>query len=362
MGATKTRSSKQPGGKPSLLNQRRRNPNQRRRNPRLLKQLGGDPSLLKQRRGKPSLLTDRYLDDNNVEYRDRVTKKLKPNMKYTLNGYNYATDDKGRIISAEGLLILEKEKRHMEDVKKIPDLGYIDGIDHRGHLIGHQFKGSDTLGNFFPQDGKLNIGDYKTLEMTLAAAIEDGKEVFLMVEPIYKDSSMRPSQLKVTYVIDKDQEVIIFDNDNYRENSIHNEIKHRLLELRTEKHKKKRGRAVSGDIQSDDQIVEELKSRVFRGQPNTEDLLRFNRILYYAMDFVKKFGEYIQSIGVQLNLEDFVRLKKIIVDAKVFGANLTVDGVEPIINIITNKPYKIKVSYTIDGEKEVIVFNNESGV
>ncbi|WP_371017959.1 DNA/RNA non-specific endonuclease [Pseudalkalibacillus sp. JSM 102089] len=69
--------------------------------------------------------------------------KLKPNVKYETNGYQYQTDDLGRIKKASGELKLEMGVR---DTKHQLAAGGIDRIkapstqgDHGGHLIGTQF-------------------------------------------------------------------------------------------------------------------------------------------------------------------------------------------------------------------------------
>lgn len=87
-----------------------------------------------------------YFDDNGNKYREGDC--LLPNAKFEVNGYKYKTDDKGRIVCAEGQLRMKESDydRKMENVRKIEGQDYQDG-DDRGHLIAHQFGGSDRLEN-----------------------------------------------------------------------------------------------------------------------------------------------------------------------------------------------------------------------
>lgn len=154
-----------------------------------------------------------YIDDNGTKYRDRDY--LLPNTKFEVNGYKYETDDKGRVVSAEGKLRMRDPdyERDMENVKKIDGQEYKPG-DDRGHLIGHQFGGSDKLENLVPMDAKLNQGDFVKLENTLADAVKDGGDVKLKVEPVYENDSTRPVEFKVSYSIDGDKDVIVFKNES----------------------------------------------------------------------------------------------------------------------------------------------------
>lgn len=154
-----------------------------------------------------------YLDDNGEKYREGDY--LLPNTKFEVKGYQYETDNQGRVISAEGKLRMRDPdyERDMEDVRKIDNQEYKLG-DDRGHLIGHQFGGSDKLENLVPMDLHLNRGDFEKLENTLADAVEDGADVKIKVEPVYENDSTRPSEFKVSYSIDGDRDVVAFKNES----------------------------------------------------------------------------------------------------------------------------------------------------
>ena len=154
-----------------------------------------------------------YYDDNGTKYREGDN--LLPNATFEINGYKYTTDEKGRVMSAEGTLRLcdFEYARNMESVRNKDGQEY-KASDDRGHLIGHQFGGSDRLENLVPMDSKLNQGDFKKLESDLANALKDGADVKLKIEPIYEGESTRPSEFKVSYSIDGDKDVIKFKNES----------------------------------------------------------------------------------------------------------------------------------------------------
>lgn len=155
--------------------------------------------------------SEKHYDDNGKLY--RLGDMLLPETEYEVNGYKYKTDAQGRIVSAEGKLRMRDSDydRNMEEVRTIEGQDYRQG-DDRGHLIGHQFGGSDRLENLVPMDAKLNHGDFVKLENTLSDAVNDKADVRLKVEPVYEDDSGRPSEFKVSYSIDGDRETVVFRN------------------------------------------------------------------------------------------------------------------------------------------------------
>ena len=140
---------------------------------------------------------------------------LEPNCEYTLNGYKYTTDDKGRIIKVEGELQLPKEK-----VPRPSELPYIEDrkpTDDRGHVVAHEFGGADTEGNLVPMDSELNRnGDWRKFEKELKAAKEAGKDVSFVIEPQYEDDSRRPSSFIVSYTIDGEYHEKEFKNETQK--------------------------------------------------------------------------------------------------------------------------------------------------
>lgn len=153
-----------------------------------------------------------YFDDNGKLFREGD--HLLPDTNYEVNGYSYETDDRGRIVAAEGKLRLRENDydRNMENVRNMDGQEYKER-DERGHLIGHQFGGSDRLDNLVPMDAQLNHGDFVKLEKMLADAVKENADVRFKVEPVYEDESTRPSEFKVSYSIDGDRETTVFRNE-----------------------------------------------------------------------------------------------------------------------------------------------------
>lgn len=158
-----------------------------------------------------SEVSKQYLDDNGNEYREED--ELKPNAEFERNGYRYKTDERGRVVSAEGKLKMRDPdyKRDMEKVRTMDSKEYKD-TDDMGHVIGHQFGGSDKLENLVPMDAKLNRGDFAKLENTLADAVKNGADVRMKVEPVYEGDSMRPTEFRVSYSVDGEKDAVIFKN------------------------------------------------------------------------------------------------------------------------------------------------------
>ena len=153
-----------------------------------------------------------YYDDNGKLY--RKGNELAQNSEYEINGYKYKTDEKGRIVSAEGTLHLKDREGRLPIRDSLEDIGKGDQHkgDDRGHLIGDQFDGSNGLENMIPQDAEINRNDFKNFEMELADAVREGKMVQVKIEPIYDGDSRRPIAIAVAYNIDGKEDIRIFPN------------------------------------------------------------------------------------------------------------------------------------------------------
>lgn len=134
--------------------------------------------------------------------------KLNPNMAYRSNGYDYTTDDKGRIIHAEGDLRLKDGDRSPLNAK-VEDM---QPGDDRGHIIGDRFDGSNKIDNLLPQLSNVNRGEFKAHEGQLSKALDEGKPVHVSYDLSYGDDSKRPNGLIADYTIGNDRSVRIFEN------------------------------------------------------------------------------------------------------------------------------------------------------
>lgn len=160
-----------------------------------------------------SSIEKEQLDDNGKVY--RKGNELAPNSEFEINGYKYKTDEFGRTVSAEGTLRIRDDdyKRNMDTdaavYKGEKEAGY-----EKGHLIGYQFGGSGGMENLSVMAGEVNHGDFYKLETKLADAVKDGANVKMKVEPLYERTSNKPVEYKVTYSINGEKEVVVFNNRN----------------------------------------------------------------------------------------------------------------------------------------------------
>lgn len=156
---------------------------------------------------------NKYYDDNGNLY--RIDKELLPDSEYTINGYDYKTDEQGRIVEASGQLRLKEHKGYKQIKDSLHDIGKGDEnkkTDEKGHLIGDQFGGKNGLENAVAQDADINKNDYKNLEYKLADHVRAGDDVRVQIEPIYEGDSHRPDAISVTYTINGETSVQIFPN------------------------------------------------------------------------------------------------------------------------------------------------------
>ncbi len=150
-------------------------------------------------------IKEEYRDDNGKQYRDE--NGLLKNTRYELNGYQYTTDSKGRVTSAEGQIkIKEQSKRDaikptMDEIAK----GDQKKSDQKGHIIADQLGGSAELGNLVAMDKVLNNREYKTLENSLARETKAGNDVKMKVDIQYPGKSNRPSGFVISYSINGEQ-------------------------------------------------------------------------------------------------------------------------------------------------------------
>ena len=151
------------------------------------------------------LQNENATDDNGKPY--MKDGKLIPNNTYTLNGYEYHTDQYGRITHGEGKVSVNDSPR-----SSLPPIEGVGKGDDRGHIIAHVLGGADTEGNLVPMDSSLNRGEYKSMELSAKKALDEGKDVKLSVDIEYGDGK-RPISFTVTLEVDDDITVKKFYNN-----------------------------------------------------------------------------------------------------------------------------------------------------
>ena len=138
-----------------------------------------------------------------------------------LGGYTYQTDDLGRIIMAGGVL---QKKDHtgrgnMPDQMTAGSKAQNFSGDQRGHLIADMFNASGGMENFVAMDAHLNQVRYRSLEMKLAALVNDpahDNQVSYFVRPVYHGGSYRPVGFAVEYTVNGEQFSERFYNGSLR--------------------------------------------------------------------------------------------------------------------------------------------------
>lgn len=158
-------------------------------------------------------------ENANIKYDDygkayRNGDELLPNNDYSINGYKYSTDELGRVSSVEGKLHMKVHEGRMpiRDSLETIGKGYDQIGDDRGHLIGDQFGGANSLENMIPQKSEINRVSFRNFENQLAKEVKAGNSVHVKIEPVYDGISHRPSDLAVQYDINGKQNVRFFTN------------------------------------------------------------------------------------------------------------------------------------------------------
>lgn len=161
-----------------------------------------------------------YYDDNGKLY--RVDNELAANREYSINGYDYKTDEQSRIVSASGKIQTKDHEGRPPIEDSMENIGRGDQrkTDDRGHLIADRFNGGNGLENLIPMDSELNRkgGDYYKLEDYMADAVGSGAEVYADINVVYDGDSARPSEFRISVLVDDDKEIYVFKNEGGNNN------------------------------------------------------------------------------------------------------------------------------------------------
>jgi filamentous hemagglutinin len=132
--------------------------------------------------------------------------KPEPNKIYRVNDrYDYHTDSLGRVEKVEGKLTLDLMDRNTYQQCVAGKCGNVG--DEGGHLIASIMGGPGERLNLVPMDGNLNKGVWKKLENEWAAALKEGKQVQVRIEPAYNGNSVRPDRFTVTYQVGNERPI-----------------------------------------------------------------------------------------------------------------------------------------------------------
>ena len=89
--------------------------------------------------------------------------------------------------------------RHCERSAAKPDR---EERDHGGHFVAREFGGPEIALNHFAQDGRINKGEFRKVELIWKANLTRKRRVFVSIRPHYVEASKRPVSLDVTFFVD----------------------------------------------------------------------------------------------------------------------------------------------------------------
>ena len=137
--------------------------------------------------------------------------ELVPNNEYKLNGYSYKTDELGRITQVHGTLTLKEE---ISNRPAAPEVKGMEENDQKGHLIGREFNGSDSEGNFAAMSSQVNQREFRAWEIENKKYLKEGKDVKVTIECVYDGDSHRPSSFIATREVDGEISEKVFNNES----------------------------------------------------------------------------------------------------------------------------------------------------
>jgi LysM repeat protein len=122
------------------------------------------------------------------------------------NGYEFDRDGLNRTREVMGALRLNPKQGRSRSAQAEAGASDRRPTDEGGHIIARRFNGPKDAFNHFAQDRTFNRGDYRGLENRLARLREQGTEVTIEIQLLYKEKSSRPYKLRFGYMV-KDQYV-----------------------------------------------------------------------------------------------------------------------------------------------------------
>ncbi|MHA6316152.1 DNA/RNA non-specific endonuclease [Altererythrobacter sp. CAU 1778] len=136
---------------------------------------------------------------------------LRANADYQVNGYTYRTNADGQVEAVSGRLDLSTAERNGYQQRVAGRDDRLES-DQGGHLIASIFSGPGERVNLVPMDGNLNMGRWRSMEDTMAAALREGRSVDVNITVRYPEGSARPNAFRVEYTIDGNTQVETFRN------------------------------------------------------------------------------------------------------------------------------------------------------
>lgn len=152
-----------------------------------------------------------HTDDKGIIF--RIGDELIPNHRYTIKGYNYSTDNLGRIskVAFDELRLKPEGRKRLSilDNIRLIGKGFEKISDNRGHLIADSFDGDNTMANIVLMDSKVNLGTVKKIEDTWRMCLENEGHVQGSIELSYIGESFRPNGFVYMYDMGNGSPVIV---------------------------------------------------------------------------------------------------------------------------------------------------------
>ena len=114
------------------------------------------------------------------------------------------SDSNARILSVEAKDLQLKDGPRDYYRKNTP--GKIES-DHAGHLIADMFGGSGNYDNLISMNSKVNLVDFKKLELKWRDTIKAKIKVSVKIDIEYINNETRPNKFNITYKIGNETEV-----------------------------------------------------------------------------------------------------------------------------------------------------------
>lgn len=136
------------------------------------------------------------------EHRDRLNHPPADSTIVVDDRFTYKTDGLARVVHAAARLEVVDLDHPRDKSAQTQLIGKPPG-DHAGHIFARIFQGPGESINLTPMEGnKVNLSAYKNVENTWRKALQEGKEVQVEVDRVYRSDAKRADAFQVTYWID----------------------------------------------------------------------------------------------------------------------------------------------------------------
>lgn len=191
--------------------------------------LGEGNYKIKQQQKRRELVWPRFSDDKEREsegservhaapgdkkegWNPLLNGSLRGTSRYFVNGYEYITDELGRVIKAKGRLKLKKRDRNKYQQSNAPKIKDGNVGDDGGHIFASIFDGPGEQINYWAQAQSTNRSGWKRMENFCKKQMKEGKNVEVEFEAFFEGDSKRPNSFSALISVDGDLEEFLIPN------------------------------------------------------------------------------------------------------------------------------------------------------